>query len=121
MLGLKLIKQRIKENKEIKIKKKYQKNLSLVSSVMLRKLRLRKKNGFLIKKTYIIKRLKLFVVPTLVEDKPDRIIKHVRCNDVMKQKMDTADPNKLADDITDIANLCASDGVKDFLLSSVLP
>ena len=33
--------------------------------------------------------------------------------------MDTADPNKLADDIIDIANLCASYGV--ILVSSVLP
>ena len=39
----------------------------------------------------------------------------------MKHKMDTADPNKLADDITDIANLSASDGVKNILVSSVLP
>ena len=35
--------------------------------------------------------------------------------------MDTADPNKLADDIIDIANLCASYGVNDILVSSVLP
>ena len=35
--------------------------------------------------------------------------------------MDTADPNKLADDIIDIANLCASHGVNDILVSSVLP
>ena len=35
--------------------------------------------------------------------------------------MDTADPNELADDIIDIANLCASYGVNDILVSSVLP
>ena len=40
----------IKENKEIKIKKKYQENISLISSIMVRKLRLRQKNAFLIKK-----------------------------------------------------------------------
>ena len=37
------------ENKEIKVKKnrKIIENLSLISSIMLRKLRLRQKNGFL--------------------------------------------------------------------------
>ena len=34
--------------------------------------------------------------------------------------MDTADPNKLADDITDISRLCARYGVKDIIVSSVL-
>ena len=34
--------------------------------------------------------------------------------------MDTADPNKLADDIIDIAKLFASYGVKDVIVSSVL-
>ena len=51
---LNLIKSRIKENKEIKVKKKYLKNLSLISSVMLRKLRLSQKKWFSYKKTYII-------------------------------------------------------------------
>ena len=61
---LNLIKSRIKENKEIKVKKKYFKNLSLISSVMLsyvsvmlRKLRLSQKNGFLIKKRILLKQM----------------------------------------------------------------
>ena len=41
-----------------------------------------------------IKRTKHFVVPTLVEDKTDVIIIHAGCNDVTKQKMDTADTNR---------------------------
>ena len=68
-----------------------------------------------------IKRIKLFVAVTLAEDKPDVIIIHIECNDVMKQKMDTADSNKLADDIIDFAKLCASYGNKDIIVSSVLP
>ena len=39
----------IKENQEIKFKKKYE-NLSLISSFMLRKLRLSQKKVFLLKK-----------------------------------------------------------------------
>ena len=35
--------------------------------------------------------------------------------------MDTADPNKLADDIIDIAKICTSYGVKDIIVLSVLP
>ena len=68
---LNLIKSRIKENKETKVKKKYFKNLSLISSVMLsyvsvmlsyvsvmlRKLRLWQKNGFLIKKRILLKQV----------------------------------------------------------------
>ena len=49
-IGVNLIKWRIKGNKEIKVEKKYNDNLSLVSSVLLRKLRLRQENCFLIKK-----------------------------------------------------------------------
>ena len=49
-VGVNLIKWRIKGNKEIKVEKKYDDNLSLVSSVLLRKLRLRQENCFLIKK-----------------------------------------------------------------------
>ena len=37
----------------MKIKKNFLKNLSLISSVMLRKLRLRQKKGFLIKNVYL--------------------------------------------------------------------
>ena len=40
----------IKENKKIKVKKNIKKNLGLKSSIMLRKLRLRQKNGFPLKK-----------------------------------------------------------------------
>ena len=68
-----------------------------------------------------IKRIKPFAAPTLVEYKPNVIIIYVGCNVVAKQKMDTADLNKIADDIIDIANLCASYGVKDIIVSSVLP
>ena len=68
-----------------------------------------------------IQRIKNFVAPTLVEDKPDVTVILVRCTDVTKQKINTADPNKLADDITDIAKLCTSYGVKDITVSSVLP
>ena len=64
-----------------------------------------------------IKRIKPFAAPTLVEYKPNVIIIYVGCNVVAKQKMDTADLNKIADDIIDIANLCASYGVKDIIVS----
>ena len=68
-----------------------------------------------------IKRIKHVVASALVEDKLDRIIIHVECNDDTKQKTGTADPNKLADDIIDIGKLCASCVVKDIIVSSVLP
>ena len=35
--------------------------------------------------------------------------------------MDTADPNKFADDIIGIAKLCTTYGVKDIIVLSVLP
>ena len=69
---------------------------------------------------FAIKRTKYFLAPTLVEDKPDVIIIYAGCNDVTKQKMDIADPNKLADEIIDIAKLFASYGVKAVIVSSVL-
>ena len=47
---LNLIKLRIIENKEKEVKKKYFKNLSLISSIMLRKLRLMQKKWFSYKK-----------------------------------------------------------------------
>ena len=63
-----------------------------------------------------IKRIKPFAAPTLVEYKPNVIIIYVGCNVVAKQKMDTADLNKIADDIIDIANLCASYGVFESII-----
>ena len=47
-----LFKETIKENKEIKVKKNIKK--SLVSSIMPRKLKVKQRNGFLIKKRIFI-------------------------------------------------------------------
>ena len=55
---LNVTKQTIKENKEIKVKK----NFSLISSIMLRKLKLRQQNGFLIKKRVVVVGLTLVAV-----------------------------------------------------------
>ena len=47
-VSVKPIKQRIRENKDRKVKKKKKKeNLSLISSITLRKLRLRQKKGYI--------------------------------------------------------------------------
>ena len=68
-----------------------------------------------------INRIKHFVQPTLVEDKPDAIIIHVGCNDITRNSMDTADPTKIAESIIDIGKLCAYHGVQDVIMSSILP
>lgn len=52
---------------------------------------------------------------------PGTIIIHVGCSDVTKQNMNTINPSKLVDNIINIGQRCASYGVTDIIMPSILP
>ena len=53
-----------------------------------------------------LKHLKYYIVPSLIDETPYRIILHVGCNDVNNKN---STPEKIADEIADIAILCRDD------------
>jgi len=63
-----------------------------------------------------VKRLSHYIIPTLVEDKPDAIVIHIGPNDISTH----ADPLKIANDIIKIGWQCRSFGVDEVFISSVL-
>ena len=64
-----------------------------------------------------LKHLRYSIVPSLINETPDRIILHGGCNDV-SNKIST--PEKIANEIADMAILCRDYGVNDVLLSAMI-
>lgn len=62
------------------------------------------------------KQLSHYIIPTLVDDKPDSIIIHVGTNDILNN----ANDSELANNIIKIAIICKQHGVNDVFISSVL-
>ena len=52
----------------------------------------------------MIKKINHFLASTLVEDKPDLIIKHVECNEVTKQNMNTVNQVNLVTTLLILGN-----------------
>ena len=63
-----------------------------------------------------LKHLKYYIVPSLIDESPDRIILHGGCNDV-NNKNSTLE--KIANEIADMAILCRDYGVNDIFISAM--
>ena len=61
--------------------------------------------------------LKYYIVPSLIDETPDRITLHGGCNDV-NNKNSTLE--KIANQIADMAILCRDYGVSDIFISAML-
>ena len=61
--------------------------------------------------------LKYYIVPSLIDETPDRITLHGGCNDV-NNKNSTL--KKIANQIADMAILCRDYGVSDIFISAML-
>ena len=61
--------------------------------------------------------LKYYIVPSLIDETPDRITLHGGCNDV-NNKNSTLE--KIANQIADMAILCRDCGVSDIFISAML-
>ena len=66
------------------------------------------------------KQLEHYVLPTLVDEKPDIIIIHIGSNDVNQSNYTNVNPMNLAQSIIAIGNKCKYYGVKEVVISSIL-
>ena len=62
------------------------------------------------------KQLSHYIIPSLVDNKPDKVIIHVGTNDVLNGANDT----ELANSIIKIGMICKQHGVNDVFISSIL-
>ena len=67
------------------------------------------------------KRLNNYILPTLHEDQPDVVLLHIGFNDINNQTKDRINTEKLTGDIINIGKSCIDLGVKDVVMSSILP
>ena len=61
--------------------------------------------------------LKYYIVPYLIDETPDRITLHAKCNDVNNKNLT---PEKIANQLADMAILCCDYGVSDIFISAMI-
>ena len=66
------------------------------------------------------KQLHYYVVPTLVDEKPESIILHIGSNDITKTNYDNVTAKDLGQQIVSIPKKCRSFGVNNIAVSSIL-
>ena len=64
-----------------------------------------------------LKHLRYYIVPSLIDEIPVRIILHGGCNDVNNK---SSTPEKIANEIADMAILCRDYGVNDVFISAMI-
>ena len=64
-----------------------------------------------------LKHLRYYIVPSLIDETPDKIILHEGCNDVNNKNSTT---EKTANEIADMAILCRDYGVNDIFISTMI-
>ena len=67
----------------------------------------------------ILKRLDHFIIPTLVEDRPDIVIIHIGSNDIAHNTVDQIDVKDIVNRIINIGKKCLSYGVKEVIISCI--
>ena len=58
-----------------------------------------------------------YAIPTIQNDKPDQVILHVGCNEILKGERDA---RKIADNIFEVARFCRRGGVNIVYISGIL-
>ena len=66
------------------------------------------------------KQLDHYVIPVLIDEKPQTVVMHIGSNDITKFNYHDVDVNDLANRILQIRLKCRYDGVESIALSSVL-
>ena len=64
-----------------------------------------------------LKHLRYYIVLSLIDETPDRIILHGGCNDLNNK---SSTPEKIANKIADMAILCRDYGVDDVFISAMI-
>ena len=101
-------------------KEKVKAGTSMVKDIRMKKVNSQLRNSFAKLRSFpgaTLKHLNYYIVPSLIGETPDRIIFHGRCNDG-KNKNST--PEKIANEIADMAILCRDYGVTDIFISAMI-
>ena len=67
------------------------------------------------------KRFNHYILPTLHEHQPDVSLLHIGPNDINNQTKDRINTEKITGDIINIGKSCIDIGVKEVVMSSILP
>ena len=67
------------------------------------------------------KKLNHYILPTLYEDHPEIVLRHIGSNDINNQAKDRINTGKLTGDIINIGKSCIDLCVKEVIISSILP
>ena len=62
-----------------------------------------------------------YILPNFHEDHPDVVLIHIGSNDINNQMKDRINTEKLTGDIINIGKSCIDLGVKEVVISSILP
>ena len=79
------------------------------------------KTDFNVFRGAVSKRLHHYILPTLHKDHPDVALLHIGSNDINNQTKDRINTGKLTGDIINIGKSCIDLGVKEVVISSILP
>ena len=93
---------------------------SMIKGIRMKEVNSQLRNSFAKLRSFpraTLKHLKYYVVPSLIDESPDRIILHRGCNDVNNKN---STPEKIANEIADMAILCRDYGVNDIFISAII-
>ena len=93
---------------------------SMVKGIKVNKVNKQLRNSFAKRRSFpgaTLKHLKYCVVPSLVDETPDRITMYGKCNDINNKNLT---PEKIANKIGDIAILYPGYGLNDVLMSAMI-
>ena len=93
---------------------------SMVKGIRMKEVNSQLRNSFAKLRSFpgaTLKHLKYYIVPSLIDETPDRIILHGGCNDVNNKN---STPEKITNEIADMAILCCNYVVNDIFISAML-
>ena len=96
-------------------------NLNRIEGIILQKSVNRGKTHFNVFRGATFKRLNHYILPTLHEDQPDVLLLHICSNDINNQTKDKINIEKQTEEIINIGKSCIELGVKEVIISSILP
>ena len=93
---------------------------SMVKGIRMKEVNRQLRNSFAKVRSFpgaTLKHLKYYIVPSLIDETPERIILHGECNDANNKN---SSPEKTSNEIADMAILCRDYGVNDIYISAMI-
>ena len=101
-------------------KKMFIASTSMVKGIRMKEVNSQLRNSFANLRSFpgaTLKHLKYYIIPSLIDETPDRIILHGGCNDVNNKN---STPEKTANQIAGMVILCRDYGVNDIFISAMV-